>query len=254
MNKLSVAIITKNEENNIMRCLKSVSWVDEVVIVDSGSTDKTIEKCNEYNCKVIESEWLGFGKTKQLAVDNCKNYWVLVLDADEEISESLKVKIEEILINPKHSGYRIKRNSFYLGKMIKYCGWDKDYTLRLFDKNKGKFNDKLVHESVKIEDENIGIIKEVMLHYTYPSISLHMSKIKMYSELGAKDLIKKGHSSCIANAVLRGILKFFKMYFIKLGILDGKIGFILCVNSSFGVYLKYLKLWELHNSKSNEKY
>lgn len=244
-NRLSIAIITKNEELNIGRCLKSVSWADEIVVVDSGSTDKTIDISTEHSCKIIKTSWLGFAKTKQLAVDNCSNDWVLVLDADEVITEPLKIKIKSILQSPEFSGYKIKRSSFYLGKLIRHCGWDKDYTLRLFEKSKGKFNEKLVHESVKIENDNVGTIEDVMLHYTYPTIDLHIAKMGMYSELGAKTLFNKGRRSGILNAVIRGTLKFLKMYIVKLGFLDGKTGFILCINSSFGVYLKYLKLWEL---------
>ncbi|MDA3885286.1 MAG: glycosyltransferase family 2 protein [Candidatus Delongbacteria bacterium] len=251
-NKLSVAIITKNEENNIARCLNSVSWADEIVVVDSGSTDKTVDICEKHSCKIITTDWLGFAKTKQFAVDNCSNDWVLVLDADEEITEPLKIKIELILQNPKFSGYRIKRSSFYLGKLIKHCGWDKDYTLRLFDKNKGKFNEKLVHESIIIKNGKIGIIEEVMLHYTYPTVDLHYAKMEMYSELGAKTLFNKGRRSGISNAVIRGALKFIKMYIVKLGFLDGKTGFILSINSSYGVYLKYLKLSKLNKNKTDE--
>jgi glycosyltransferase involved in cell wall biosynthesis len=245
MNKISVAIITKNEEKNIGRCLESVKWADEIVIVDSGSTDLTLEICKKYNCKAYKSSWLGFSRTKQLAVDHCRYEWVLVIDADEEVTENLKTKIRDAIKSPGLSAYRIKRRSFYLGKLIKYCGWNKDYPLRLFEKAKGRFNNKIIHESIAMNDGKTGTINEVMLHYTYPDLHSHLLKIDAYSFLGAEELFEKGERSSIYKAVMRGGFKFIKMYLVQRGFLDGKIGFILCVNSAYGVYLKYLKLWEM---------
>ncbi len=245
MNRLSVAIITKNEEQNIGRCLESVKWADEIVVVDSGSTDSTLEICKKYHCKIHQSLWLGFSRTKQLAVDQCTNEWVLVLDADEEATENLKTKIPDAIKSSGFSAYRIKRRSFYLGKLINHCGWNKDYPLRLFEKAKGRLDNKIVHESIEMNDGKTGTIDEVMLHYTYPDLHSHISKIDAYSSLGASELFEQGKSSSINKAVMRGIFKFFKMYCLQQGFLDGKTGFILCINSAYGVYLKYLKLWEM---------
>lgn len=246
MNKLSVAIITKNEELNIERCVKSVAFADEIVVVDSGSTDNTIEICDKLGCKVYSSEWLGFAKTKQKVVDLCSNNWVLVLDADEEVTVDLKKGIEEVLNNPKHYGYRIKRQSFYLKRKIKHSGWDKDYTLRLFNKEKGRFNNKLVHESIVVDDNNIGLTNGILNHYTYKDIENHIEKMIRYSKLGSQEAFRKGKKASICKAVLRGIFKFIKMYILKLGFLDGKQGFVLALNSAFGVYLKYLYIWEMN--------
>lgn len=248
MNKLSIAIITLNEEKNIRRCLKSVEWADDVVILDSGSTDRTKEICYGFGCRVFETEWLGFGKTKQKAVNLCKNNWVLVLDADEELTNKLTQKIKQILRNPQASGYRIKRDSFYLNQKIKYCGWRKDYPLRLFNKKKGAFDDKIVHETIIIPDGNIRKIKQPMLHYTYPKLEDHINKMLHYSRLNAKAQ-RKEKKSCIAVAIFHGLFKFIKMYFIKLGFLDGKKGFLLSFNSAFGVYLKYLYIWEYQHER-----
>jgi glycosyltransferase involved in cell wall biosynthesis len=245
MNALSVVIITQNEERNIERCLKSVSWVDEIVIVDSNSNDKTLEICKKHKCIIYVSEWLGFGKTKKLAVSYAKNDWILSIDADEEVTPKLR---EEVIIllgsKPSHNGYRIRRNSYYLGKMIKHCGWNKDFTLRLFNKNNGDFNENTVHEFVEVEGD-IGQLKSVMLHYTYPDLDTHFNKMKRYAELGAENLYKKNKYSSPLYAVIRGVCKFVKMYVIQLGFLDGKCGFILSVNSAWGVYQKYLLLWEM---------
>lgn len=250
MNGISVAIITKNEEQNIGRCLESVKWADEIVVVDSGSTDSTLEICKKYHCKIHQSSWLGFSRTKQLAVDQCTNEWVLVLDADEEVTPDLKTKILDAIKFPGFSAYRINRRSFYLGKLIKYCGWNKDYPLRLFEKAKGRFDNKIVHESIEMKDGKTGTIEEVMLHYPYPDLHSHLLKIDAYTTLGAAELFEQGKSSSINKAVMRGVFKFIKMSFLQRGFLDGKTGFVLCINSAYGVYLKYLKLWEMRQSSN----
>jgi len=251
MVKLSVAIITKNEENNIQRCLKSINWADEIVVLDSGSTDETVNICHQFNCRVIQSDWKGFGKTKQLAMENTTNNWVLSIDADEVITTDLKIEIKHLLEKePPYKGYRIRRNSFYLGKQIRHCGWDKDFTLRLFNKNYGRFNDNLVHESFQTESA-IGFLKSPMLHYTYTILDSHIEKMRRYAELSAETSFRKGKKSSVCVSLLRGFLKFIKMYFLQLGFLDGKNGFLLSYNSGWGVYLKYLLLWEMNKSKSS---
>lgn len=244
MISISVVIITHNEEKNIERCLKSVIWADEIVVIDSQSVDKTREICEKYNCKFYTSDWLGFGKTKQFAVSKAYNDWILSIDADEELSPEIIDEIKLILSNASvYNSYRIKRNSYYLGKVIKHCGWDKDYTLRLFNKQYGNFNDNTVHEFVETKG-SIGTLKSVMLHYTYPDLATHFTKMKRYAELGAENLFKQGKYSTPLIAIIRGISKFLKMYILQLGFLDGPNGFILSVNSGWGVYQKYLFLWE----------
>jgi len=240
---LSVTIITLNEEKNIERCLKSVAWADEIVVVDSGSSDDTINICQQFGCKIIQTTWLGYGPTKKQAVESATNDWILSIDADEEVTDELRVKIRTILESPLSQGYRIKRKSFYLGQVVQHCGWDRDYPLRLFNRRYGNFNDKQIHESVEITGQ-ISQIEEPLLHYTYPTLSSHILRLDKYSELGAEAAFQKGKTVSIIGAVMRGLLKFIKMYFLQLGFLDGKIGFVLAYNSAFGVYLKYIKLWE----------
>ncbi len=247
MEKLSIVIITKNEESNIGRCLKSVRWADEIVIIDSGSTDRTLEICRDYSCVITSSEWLGFGRTKQLAVSTASNNWLFSIDADEEMTPELADKIRRILSDNSHkNGYRIRRMSFYLGKLIRHSGWNRDYPLRLFNRKYGNFNEKDVHESVEIEGD-IGKLNEPLLHYTYPTISSHLIKMDRYTSIGAEVLSQKGKKVSIAGAVSRGMVKFIKMYIIQAGIMDGREGLVLALNSAYGVYLKYLKLWKLNH-------
>ncbi|HHE37706.1 MAG TPA: glycosyltransferase family 2 protein [Candidatus Cloacimonetes bacterium] len=249
-NKLSVTIITKNEESNIERCLESVKWADEIVVVDSDSIDKTVEICRKYNCRIIQTEWLGFGKTKQKAVNTAKYNWIFSIDADEEVTPQLQKKMQSILKNPRADGYRINRRSFYLDRWIQHCGWNKDFPLRLFNRQKGGFNDKPVHESVQIKGK-ISKINEILKHYTYPDLTSYINKMEHYSSLSAADASNKKQNASVNKAVVHGISKFFEMYFLKAGFLDGKTGLILSINSAFSVYYKYLKIWEKTKSDKN---
>lgn len=245
MSKLSVVIICKNEERNISRCLESVKWADEIVIYDSGSHDSTLTICEQFNCNIFHNHnWEGFGQAKNEAVNLAKFDWILSIDADEEVSEKLKFKIQDILKNPNPTpAYKIKRISYYMGKQINYSGWQRDFPLRLFNRKYGNFNLKLVHESVQINSKPV-YIKEEILHYTYPFIKTHIDKMIRYSELGAEQSFEKNKTAGICKALSSGIAKFFKMYILNFGFLDGKTGLILAVNSAFGVYLKYIYLWE----------
>ena len=245
--KISAVIITKDEEGNIGGCLESLNWVDEIVVVDSGSSDGTLGIAQAYGARVIETPWLGFGKTKQLAVDSATHDWVLSIDADEVVTERLRDDIEAVLVNPIKQGYRISRLSFYLGRAIHFSGWRSDAPLRLFDRRSGRFNEKVVHESVEM-DAKPGHIKAQMLHYTFPTIAVHLSKIDAYSILGAQVMHAKGKKMGLLSACVHGVVKFFKMYLLKLGFLDGKEGFLLSTISSFGVSLKYFRLWELNRT------
>lgn len=250
MEKLTVTVLTMNEEDNIERCLKSIQWADEILVVDSGSTDKTMEICRKYGCSIIETTWLGFGPTRQLSIKHASYDWILVIDADEEVTEALAQRIKQILASPdEKKGYRFKRNAFYLDKLIKFC-WGRDFTLRLFNRKNGNYNDNSVHESVNLDAEIVKF-KEQILHYTYPTIESHLNKINLYSSLGALQSYEKGKRSSIIKAVLRGFYFFIEMYFFRLGFLDGKEGFILSIISSYGSSIKYFKIWEIQ--KKNRK-
>lgn len=237
---LSVVIITKNEEANIARCLESVSWADEIVILDSESDDKTREIAEKFKVKFFTTpHWSGFGNKKNEAVNLASNDWIFSIDADETVTGELKEEILNILQEPRFNGYFVKRKSFYLGKMINHGGWGKDYPLRLFNRKRGNFNDKPVHEYVEIEGET-GKIESPILHYTYPTVSSHIKKIDLYTGIAAEE--NKGKKVSVFSAILRGFVKFLKMFFLKIGFLDGREGFVLACVSSFGVFVKYIKI------------
>lgn len=243
MEKLSVCIITLNEQDNIGRCLDSIKWADEILVMDSGSTDQTVQICQEYSCRIVERPWRGFGPAKKALADLTQNSWILSVDADEVISEELADRIKGILRKPDNNGYLIKRKSYYLGELIEHCGWNRDYPLRLFNKKYGTFNEKAVHESVQL-DGAIARVEEPILHFTYPTLDSHIRKMAHYAELGAEQKFREGKKSGVGRALFSGLIKFIKMYFFQLGFLDGKTGLLLCLNSSYGVYLKYMILWE----------
>lgn len=242
--RLSAVIITLNEARNIERCLKSIDWADEILVADTGSTDQTVDVCKQLGARVIETDWLGFGPTKRWAVEKASYDWILSIDADEEVTPELRERIERILddANPAVA-YRIKRISYYLGKRIRFCGWQRDYPLRLFNRKYGNFNLKTVHESVEFNG-TVERIDEPINHYTYPTISDHIRKMNTYTSLAGEST---GQARCsLPGALLRALFRFFRMYLLHLGFLDGKVGFLLCLNSAFGIYLKYIKRWEKH--------
>lgn len=243
---ISVTIITKNEQQNIRRCLQSLSWADEIIVVDSGSEDDTVAICEEFGCRVYQEDWQGFGKTKQKAVSYAGNDWIFSIDADEEVTDALRERIITLFKEPVTvQAFRVHRRSFYLGKMIKHSGWNKDYPLRIFNRNAGGFNEKAVHESVHVEG-TVERLQETLLHFTYPTLESHLQKMNQYSTLGAQTLFEKGYRVTVCGALFRGKLKFMKMYLLKAGFLDGLTGFVLALNSAFGVFLKYMKLWKLN--------
>lgn len=248
---LSVTIITRDEAHNIARCLESVRWADEIVVVDSGSTDGTIEICRSFPCRLIQTEWRGFGPTKRFAVEQAAHDWILSVDADEVITDALARAIRALLdAPPQAAAYRITRRSYYLGNPIRFSGWQRDCPVRLFDRRRGNFGDEIVHESVHVEGKVASLEGGLLLHYPYPSLATHLAKMERYSHLAAVQLHERGRSSTISEALLRAGAKFAKMYVLRGGFLDGKAGFVLASNSAYGVFLKYLRLWELSRRSS----
>ena len=245
--KLSVAIITFNEESNIRRTLESVTWADEIVIVDSGSTDRTVAICREFTDKVLHQDWLGFARQKNVAIDRTTGDWVLSLDADEPVEPLLAEEIRDIIASSSAlDGYFIPRKTFFLGKQVRFGGWYPDYNLRLFRKGRGRFEDRAVHEAVKVQGQT-GRTGYAILHYAYPDLESYMSSINKYSSLAVQIMGERGigaFRTSTLNILGRPLFTFLLKYIFRLGFLDGKHGLILNLYHSYYVFAKYAKAWE----------
>ena len=247
---LSVTIITKNEEDAIAECLTSVVWADEIIIVDSGSTDKTIQICKAHGANVhISREWPGFGPQKNLALSLASHDWVLSIDADERVSSNLRDEIQQVLsLNLQNTAFRIPRSSSYCGQFMRHSGWSPDYVLRLFPKALGRFSDNIVHEHVIFNGE-VRTLKNPILHISYTNLEEVLDKTNRYSSDGAQMFAERGKKSSLSKAVLHGLWAFFRTYVLRLGFLDGRMGFILAVSNAETTYYRYLKLMLLTKRK-----
>ncbi len=245
--KLSVTIITRDEEANIRRTLESVRWADEIIVLDSGSTDGTIAICREYTDKVFPQAWLGYSAQKNAAIDRAGGAWVLSLDADEPVEPALAEEIRAIIASPvAQDGYRIPRKTFFLGKRIMHGGWYPDYNLRLFRRGKGRFEERAVHEAVKVSG-TVGRTKNAILHYAYPDLASYVATINRYSTL-AVDVMMEKEAGPVKRSwftiLFRPVGTFLWKYVVRLGFLDGKHGLVLNLYHAVYVFIKYSKAWE----------
>lgn len=245
MGKLSVIIVTKNEAHDIRRCLESVRFADEIIVFDSGSTDGTPVICREYTKNVFETDWPGYGKQKNRARQQATNEWILSLDADEWVSDSLAQEITKAIQLEKNSAYHIPFRMICFGKMIKHGSWKK-FHLRLFKKTHGKFDDAIIHEKVII-DGSIGRLSSPIFHESYRHLDEMLEKLNRYTTEAAQRRQDEGKSANIATAILHAFWAFFRAYFLQLGFLDGKEGFILAVLGAEYCYYRYSKLWLLNH-------
>ena len=254
MATLSVIVITRNEEHNIVDCLESVRWANEIVVVDGESDDKTVELARRYSQKIYVEPWEGYAASKNFALKQCTGDWILWLDADERVTERLGKEIQDVLGHgiTDTVGFEVSRKAFFLGRWIKHCGWYPGYVLRLFRRGSGQWSDKKVHEHLEIEGKT-GRLNSDLLHYTDPNLWHYFDKFNRYTTLAAEELTAKGERFRLSQLTVRPAWLFFRMYFLKLGFLDGAQGFILCVLSSCYVFTKYAKLWELTDSKTRSK-
>ena len=245
MEKISVTIITKDEARNIRDCLESVRWADEIVVVDSGSTDETLRICQGYQARVYQEEWTGFSRLKNSAIEKTRNDWVLSLDADERVSPELREEIPRVLERePSLDGYFMARKNFFLGRWIKRCGWYPDYNLRLFRKGRGRFLERAVHERVEIQGRT-GTLKHPLIHDTYHSLSDFFLRMDRYSTLAAQEMHAQGKKDRFRDLFFRPPFTFLQMYLLRAGFLEGYCGFLLSVLYSYYTFAKYSKLREL---------
>ena len=240
---LSVIIITKNEAANIAACLASVSFADEIIVLDSGSTDGTVELARSLGAQVHQSvDWPGFGPQKNRALALATKGWVFSIDADERVTPALREELIETLRAPTSNGYEVLRLSEFCGKPIRHSGWWPDLVLRLFRRQSGKFTDVLVHERVELVDGKAGRLRAHLLHYPFPTLDSLIEKINRYSGDAANMMFAEGKRAGLPMIVVHSMWTFIRIYFLRLGFLDGRHGFVLAVTAASGNFLRYAKL------------
>ena len=241
---LSVVITTYNEEVNIADCIESVLWADEILVVDSFSTDRTVEIAGEFPVEVVQRKYYGSAAQKNWSLDRVSHDWVLILDADERVTEGLADEIRNILSKqPKFNGFYIRRENVMLDRKIRHSGWSTDKVIRLFHSAKGRYPNRRVHADVDIEG-TIPTLKEPLTHYTYRHFTQYFEKLLNYAEWGAAQGFREGRRAGFLEIGGRPLWRFFRTYVLQMGALDGLHGLAVCGLQSVGVFLKYLRLWE----------
>jgi glycosyltransferase involved in cell wall biosynthesis len=248
-NKISVFIITFNEEKIIQQCLKKLHWADEIIIVDSKSTDKTVAICEKYGAKVFFKDFENYGKQKQFALNKTNNDWVLSLDADEILSDELCNEIQSLDLNGNNfSGYLIPRTHVFLNKIFRYGSENKKSILRFFDKTKGSFIENKVHETIVVEGK-LGKLNNEMLHYTVFDFGNAVQKQTKYSLLGGEFLFEKNKKVSIFKVSVKFPFEFIRVYFFQRNFLNGYEGFIWSMLASYSSFIKYANLYDLNYNK-----
>ena len=250
--KISALIITYNEEKHLEKCLSSLKSVaDEIIVVDSYSTDRTIDICNEHGVKVIMQEFLGYREQKNFAIEQAQYNYILSLDGDEALSDQLKQSILELKKNWEYDGYLVNRRNRYCGQWIKHSDWYPDRKLRLFKKGSGLWKGINPHDTYVLKSKLTQTrIKGDLLHYIFDSYSEHNKKIEKFSTISAQEYYKLGKSASIFKIIFRPSWAFFKAYFLRRGFLDGFNGFVISVQTANLTFLKYAKLRALYKSET----
>ncbi len=249
MQPISATLITFNEERNIAEALQSLSWADEIIVVDCGSRDATLEICRRFTDKILHRDWTGYVDQKRFAVEQASHDWIFSLDADERTGPDLRAEIQALAGKGfDRPGYRIPRVAFFMGRWIRHGDWYPDYQLRLFDRRQGKWEGGQVHESVKVNGEP-GLLNGEIYHFTYRSFSDYLRRLEIYSNLAAVDYQQKGKSATPLQLIGNPIAAFMKAYLLKRGFLDGTPGFAVAVMGAVSVFFKYAKLHELQRKR-----
>ena len=246
--KISATIITLNEEKNIGACLESLDFVDEIVVVDSGSNDRTEEICRS-NPKVrfFSRSWDGFGRQKNLAAELADNDWIFNIDADERITEQLACSIGKADFS-QVDAFRVARKNHFGGRWIRYCGWYPDYNIRLYNRHSCSFSDRQVHEAVACRT-TAPVLQGDLLHFTYDNVSDYLKRMERYSSLAAEEIISAGKRPTPSAIFFHPCFTFFKMFLIKRGFLEGYTGFVISALYSFYTFSKYAKAIEMSHEE-----
>lgn len=249
--KITAAIITFNEERNIERCITSLlDCVDEILVVDSFSTDKTEEICQKYNVRFIQNPFQGHIEQKNVALELATHDWVLSLDADEALTPALRESVLNTKNETDFGGYKLNRLTNYCGKWVHYCGWYPDTKIRLVNKQHAKWQGVNPHDRLDVlNNAKIGQLKGDLLHYSYYTKEDHFKQIHYFGNIAAKELIKKGKTASLLKITVKTSAQFFKSYVLKRGFLDGKTGFLISIRSAYATYIKYTLVRKLAAEK-----
>jgi glycosyltransferase involved in cell wall biosynthesis len=242
---LTIIVPTFNEEKNLKACLESVKWADEILVVDSFSTDRTLEIAKLYAGRIIQREYENSASQKNWAIPQASHRWVMIVDADEQVSAPLEEEIQGLMTaGPDLDGYVLKRLNHFHGKPIRHGGWGRDRVLRLFDKEKGRYQKKHVHAEVEVEGRT-GDLQHPILHDTFRGFEDYLEKINRYTAWGAADLKKRGQRARASDMVLRPLGRFIKRYILQAGFLDGAEGLMITGIDAYVTFLKYARRWEM---------
>lgn len=256
MEKLKVTAIipTFNEEQNIAKSIESVLWADEIIVIDSFSTDSTLEVAKRYDVNIIQHEYVNSATQKNWIIPQAKHEWIFLLDADEYATDSLIQEIRKTLnSDTNHSGFWIRRKNFFMGKKVNYSGWQNDRVIRLFRRDVCRYEDRKVHAEI-VSDGTISQLKGVIIHNTYKGLDHYLEKIRWYSTWKAYDKIEKGSSTNLYfNTIIKPIYRFLYHYVLRLGILDGKAGFIISGLNAYDIYLRGVKIWRITQGEEIKK-
>ncbi len=238
---LSVVIITLNEEHNIARCIKSLTWADEVIVVDSGSQDRTQNIARELGARVLEHKWEGYGQQKNWAASQCKYPWIFYVDADEETTPALRTEIEIFLTEGKYQAAAFPRRTWFLGRWIKHGGWYPNILTRLAHRDHSRWTEPAVHESLEVKG-SIYQMQEDLLHYTFRDVGDQVSTNIKFAKLGAKVAKQRGECGSLYRIITKPLAKFLETYLWKRGFLDGVPGFVISINAAHSQFMKYVEL------------
>jgi len=246
---ITVVVPTRDEQDRLGACLDSVRWVDQVVVIDSDSRDDTVAVARSHGAVVIERPFTGYGDQRNHASEHARNDWILCVDADERVTDALAAEITTLVRGqPGHAGYTIPRRTWVAGRLIRRCGWQRDRVLRLYDRRRGRWNRRPVHERVELDGGTTGQLESPLHHHTYRNLSEFANKSRRYAELGARTLHERGRRARLGHMLFLPVARFVKMYILQRGFLDGVPGLLVCGLAAHGVFLKYAHLWELERS------
>lgn len=255
---ISATIITLNEEDNLPRCLASLEGiVDEIVLVDSFSTDRTLQIAQDHGCQVLTRKFSGYTEQKNFATEHCHYDWILGIDADEVLSEELRSSLLKLKSSPcsEFWAYRFNRLTSYCGEWIRYCGWYPDARIRLWHRHHARWEGEKIHEQVVCDDSaKVKLLSGDLLHYSYNSIDEHISQANKFSSISAEVAFKKNKKAdLIKDCILNPLYTFFNKFILRKGFLDGERGFIICVLSAYSNFLKYSKIRMLHEKHRHQQ-